>query len=206
MICEIFLAFQLTYALVLNPKKLADIYWMFRATLTTGLFLSCHGYRECLPLLDTGYFVSNDFATVLKIVVLLTVIFLFAVISRSGSELPFMMTLATLFLLLLLSSSHFMATFFALVGLSLNLYVLVLFDASYAASREAALKYYYLSVISSGFILYGIFIIFVACGSLSFDDIAVFTALCHSDDTMRMGLGLLLLGFFFKLSAFPGHQ
>lgn len=159
------------------------------------------------PLLDTGYFVFNEFAAGLKILVLLTVVFLLTTVSRNGSELPFMVTLATLFLLLLLSSNHFIATFFAVVGFSLNLYILVLFDASFAAAREAGIKYYYLSTFSSGLILFGVFLLFLLTGSAEFGSIANTLTLQTLDPHILLfAITFLLFGFFFKLSAFPGHQ
>ena len=51
--------------------------------------------------------------------------------------------------------------FIAIVGFSLNVYVLLLYDAFNQTSREAGVKYYYLSTFSSGLLLTGILISYI---------------------------------------------
>jgi NADH-quinone oxidoreductase subunit N len=122
-------------------------------------------------------------------------------------EYPLMLMLAIFFMLLLLSSNHLVSAFLSLVGFSLNLYVLVLFDATVAVAREAGIKYFYLSTMSSGLILYGVFIFQLATGSLSFDDLHKFLSSHNLTDesVVSVAFAFILIGLFFKLSAFPGH-
>lgn len=130
--------------------------------------------------------------------------------SRHLLEYPIVMTLAILFMVLLISSSHLISAFLALVGFSLNLYVLVLFDASTAIAREAGIKYFYLSTVSSGLMLYSMFLIFIVLGSGHIYEIGHFLAtetelLVTATDLLQLALVMLFVGLFFKLSAFPGH-
>jgi len=101
-----------------------------------------------------------------------------------------------------------MLTFFALAGFSLNLYILVLYDGADAASREAALKYFYLSALSAGLILFGVLLLYTMYGDVTYGMIR-FLARGEEDEgssnVVRVGVLFVLLGFFFKLSAFPGH-
>jgi NADH-quinone oxidoreductase subunit N len=125
-------------------------------------------------------------------------------------EYPLVLTLAVLFMLLLVGSNHLVAAFISLVGFSLNLYVLVLFDASSAVAREAGVKYFYLSTISSGLILYGIFLLYIISGTGRFYEmqVALSTIVASSgpeNSLLSLGITLILIGLFFKLSAFPGH-
>lgn len=125
-------------------------------------------------------------------------------------EYPIIMILALLFMLLLVGSSHLISGFLALVGFSLNLYVLILFDASRAVAREAGVKYFYLSTLSSGLMLYGIFMIFLVLGTGQFHEIGQLLStnanlLGYASGLLSVGLSFLLVGLFFKLSAFPGH-
>lgn len=119
-----------------------------------------------------------------------------------------MVALTTLFMLLLVSANHVMSAFFCLVGFSLGLYVLVLYDVNRRPSREAGLKYYYLSTFSSGLILYGIMLIYTLTGTGNFDELfLILNTKLQLQENPLLGLAVLfiLAGFFFKLSAFPGH-
>jgi len=130
--------------------------------------------------------------------------------NRHLIEYPLTLTLAILFLLLLVGSSHLVSAFVAIVGFSLNLYVLVLFDATTAVAREAGIKYFYLSALSSGLMIYSIFLIILTLGTGNFFEMA---QILSSDselpyaatNLLQLGISFLLVGLFFKLSAFPGH-
>lgn len=117
--------------------------------------------------------------------------------------------IAVLLLLVLVSSSNLLLLFLVLAGFSLNLYILVVFDAADAASREASLKYFYLSTLSTGFILFGTLLIYVILGDVSYR----FISLCTDGAMLSLrkmsiissGVVFIVIGFLFKLSAFPGH-
>jgi NADH-quinone oxidoreductase subunit N len=130
--------------------------------------------------------------------------------SRHLLEYPLVLTLAILFMLLLVGAGHLISAFLALVGFSLNLYVLILFDAPTAVAREAGVKYFYLSTFSSGLILYGVFLMFFVLGTGHFREIGQLLAttpelLENGQHLLQYAILFLLIGLFFKLSAFPGH-
>ena len=125
-------------------------------------------------------------------------------------EYPLVLTTALLFMLILVGAGNLVAAFLALVGFSLNLYVLVLFDATSAVAREAGVKYFYLSTLSSGLLVYGIFLLFLVTGTTNLAEInqvlATDTELVNSSKGLiQLSVSLILTGLFFKLSAFPGH-
>lgn len=125
-------------------------------------------------------------------------------------EYAIVFVLTALFRMLVISSSNFRSAFRSIVGFSLNLYVLILFDASKSAGREAGVKYYFLSTFSSGLMLYGIFLFFISTGTLSLFEsaLSISNSIEVSTETpirLQIGLALLFTGLFFKLSAFPGH-
>lgn len=163
----------------------------------------------------SGYFATSRTITFLKLITLLSAVFVLDASetfmrqqSRHLLEYPIMVALTTLFMLLLVSANHIMSTFLSLVGFSLGLYVLILYDANKRPSREAGLKYYYLSTLSSGFILYGILLIYTLTGTGNFDELFLLfntKAQFQENTLLRTALLLILAGFFFKLSAFPGH-
>jgi NADH-quinone oxidoreductase subunit N len=131
---------------------------------------------------------------------------------RHLMEYPLLFLLTTIFLLLLVSSYNLMTLFLSLIGFSLNVYVLLLYDSFNHASREAGIKYFYLSSFSSGLIISGIFFAYLIFHNLNFLSIA--WILHHWSLSPNIGLHtmliyvmlfFLLLGFLFKLAAFPCH-
>lgn len=132
-------------------------------------------------LLMNGYLYTNRYIGVMKLLVLACGLFVLYSSrdyivnhSRDVIEYPIMMSLALFFLLLLVGANHLMTMFLAISGFSLNMYVLVLFDASAHIAREAGIKYYYLSTMSTGFILYGTFIIYCYTHTGEFGEMNIF--------------------------------
>src|SRR5271156_4152118 len=87
---------------------------------------------------------------------------------RHIMEYPILVGLASFFLLILLMSYNFITLFIAVVGFSLNIYVLLLYDAINQSSREAGIKYYFLSSFSTGLLIGGILLIFFFFQSTNF--------------------------------------
>ena len=83
-------------------------------------------------------------------------------------EYPILILLTTLFLVILVSAYNLMTLFLAIIGFSLNIYVLLLYDSFSHSSREAGIKYYYLSTFSSGLIISAIFFAYLIFHNTSF--------------------------------------
>src|SRR4051812_27063749 len=92
----------------------------------------------------------------------------FSQINLSRFELPVLMLLATLGMLLMVSSSNFLSLYMGLELQSLALYVLAAFNRDHLRSSEAGLKYFVLGALSSGMMLYGISLIYGSTGSRDF--------------------------------------
>ena len=164
-----------------------------------------------------GYVSVSIYVALLKLITVLTGRFILvesgkyiASHSRHLLEFPLVLTTALLFMLLLVGSNHLISAFLALVGFSLNLYVLILFDAPAAVAREAGIKYFYLSTISSGLILYGIFLLYLLFGTGNFYEIQQLlsnevVSQAARTEILSLAVAFLLIGLFFKLSSFPGH-
>ena len=129
--------------------------------------------------------------------------------TRPLLEYPIIIATGVLLLLVLVASNNLMTIFFTLAGFSLALYILVLFDVTERSAREAALKYFYLSALSAGLLLMGIFLIYSVAGSANYFAIDTFffgrKLDCDTRLTVCYAIAFILFGFFFKLSAFPGH-
>jgi NADH-quinone oxidoreductase subunit N len=118
--------------------------------------------------------------------------------------------LATAGMSTLTISIDFMTIFIGIEILSISLYVLVGFYRGDIYSGEAALKYFLLGAFASGFLLYGMALIYGATGTTNLTALAQNTAPVSSALTLApllpIGIGLLLVGFGFKLALVPFHM
>jgi NADH-quinone oxidoreductase subunit N len=113
---------------------------------------------------------------------------------------------ALLGMVLLAAASDLLVVFIALEILSLSLYVLA-GGTRRLAAQEAAMKYFLLGAFSSAFLLYGIALCYGATGSTNLLEIARATGDPTGDGTLLLaGVGLLAVGFLFKVSAVPFHM
>jgi NADH-quinone oxidoreductase subunit N len=113
---------------------------------------------------------------------------------------------ALLGMVLLAAASDLLVVFIALEILSLSLYVLA-GQTRRQAAQEAAMKYFLLGAFSSAFLLYGIALCYGATGSTNLLEIARATGDPTRDGTLLLaGVGLLAVGFLFKVSAVPFHM
>ncbi|MDP6653953.1 MAG: NADH-quinone oxidoreductase subunit N, partial [Gammaproteobacteria bacterium] len=105
----------------------------------------------------------------------------------------------------MMSASVNLFTFFlSLEVLSISLYVLIGIEYQESASNESALKYFLLGAFASGFILYGIALIYGGSGSTDYSMITS-TISQGPNALLFAGLGLLLVGIGFKISMAPFH-
>jgi NADH-quinone oxidoreductase subunit N len=115
---------------------------------------------------------------------------------------------ATLGMVLMAASNDLITVFLGLELMSLALYVLVGFRRNRLESNEAALKYFLLGAFASGFLLYGIALLYGATGTTSLPRMAEFLAgsPLHSNPLLLTGALLVLVGFAFKVAAVPFHM
>jgi NADH-quinone oxidoreductase subunit N len=113
---------------------------------------------------------------------------------------------ATVGMQLMVAASDFMLLFLGLELMSISVYVLAGFDRFRRSSAEAALKYFLIGAFASGFLLYGIALIYGATGQTNY--VLAGAVLASADPTLlaRVGLALLLVGFGFKAAAVPFHM
>ncbi|MDB5748278.1 MAG: NADH:ubiquinone oxidoreductase subunit [Massilia sp.] len=109
--------------------------------------------------------------------------------------------------MIMISGNNMLSIYLGLELMSLSLYALVALRRDHATSTEAAMKYFILGSLASGFMLYGISMIYGATGSLNFTDIAARTAAGGADQAILVfGLVFLVAGMAFKLGAVPFHM
>jgi NADH-quinone oxidoreductase subunit N len=111
-------------------------------------------------------------------------------------------------MMLMAVATDLLTIFLALEILSLSVYVLTGLRRDDANSTEGAFKYFLLGAFSSAFFLYGIALAYVLTGSTRLDRIGSYMAAggTVASPMMLVALGLLLIGFAFKVSAVPFHM
>ncbi len=115
---------------------------------------------------------------------------------------------ATLGMMLMAAGEDLMVVFLGLELMSVCVYVLAGINRRSAPAAEAALKYFLLGAFASGFLLYGIALAYGAAGTTNLTQIGAHVraaGLQHST-MLLIGLGLLLVGFGFKVAAVPFHM
>ena len=141
----------------------------------------------------------------------LTVLVSVGYLEREGLLVPeyyVLLLFATLGMMLMAGGEDLMVVFLGLELMSVAVYVLAGINRKSDAAAEAALKYFLLGAFASGFLLYGIALVYGATGTTNFTQIATQVralSLTHSP-MLLIGLGLVLVGFGFKVAAVPFHM
>jgi NADH-quinone oxidoreductase subunit N len=116
--------------------------------------------------------------------------------------------LCTVGMILLASSTDMVMIFLGVEIVSICLYVLTGIRRDNTASNEAALKYFLLGAFATGFLLYGMTLVYGSTGSTNLFKIAEFVKSdsAQSNPLLLMGIVLLVIGFGFKVAAAPFHM
>jgi proton-translocating NADH-quinone oxidoreductase, chain N len=115
-------------------------------------------------------------------------------------------------MLLMSQAADLIIVFLSLELLSIPLYVLSAFARPRIESEEAGIKYFLLGAFATGFVVYGIALVFGATGSTSLSGIisavnlSAFPGGVYSPLLLTIGAALILVGFGFKVAAVPFHM
>ncbi|MDZ7630496.1 MAG: NADH-quinone oxidoreductase subunit N [Gemmatimonadaceae bacterium] len=126
----------------------------------------------------------------------------------TAPEPPALVLFSAAGMLLLVGARDLMLIFLGIEVMSLSIYVLTGLDRSRAGSAEAALKYFLLGAFSTGFLLYGMALIYGATGTTNLTEMASVIASRNlaAEPLLIGGLALLFVGFSFKVGAVPFHM
>jgi len=124
-----------------------------------------------------------------------------------GGEVFILAMFSLLGIFVMISGSNFLVIYLGLELLTLCSYALVALRRDHATSTEAAMKYFVLGAMASGFLLYGLSMIYGATGSL---DIGTVFKVVNSGQVKHQvlvfGLVFIVAGLAFKLGAAPFHM
>ena len=110
-------------------------------------------------------------------------------------------------ILIMLSANNFLVVYMGLELMSLSLYALVALRRDHAPATEAAMKYFVLGALASGFLLYGLSMMYGATGSLEMNKVfaAIGTGTVNKG-VLILGVVFVVAGLGFKLGAVPFHM
>ena len=156
-------------------------------------------------------FVSDKFSDYFKILILLSSFFIFISSNQFIKEkklfkfeYPIIIMFSILGMFFMLSSNDLILFYLGLELQSLALYVLAAIDRDNIISSETGIKYFVLSALSSGLLLYGCSLLYGFTGSTNFENIS------NSLTTQNIGaifaMVFILVGLAFKVSAVPFHM
>jgi NADH-quinone oxidoreductase subunit N len=178
--------------------------------LVTSVWLWLRGgdgraFRDMVLLDGYALFFDLLICYAAALVVMLSMDYLGRTGSESG-EYYALVLFSTAGMMLMASAGDLIVVFLALELMSLSLYVLAGLFKTRLTSGEASMKYFLLGAFATSFFLYGIALIYGATGSTNLDRIAASAAARGGDPLVLVGLGLLLVGFGFKISSVPFHM
>ena len=164
----------------------------------------------------SGSVVLDNFATFFKMIFLLaaglTVLIADQYMEREGcnhGELYPLILFTVVGMMLMASGTDLMTIFLGLEVMSVSLYVLAGFNRENKKSNEAGLKYFLLGAFSTGFLLYGMALIYGATGTTRVYQIASVVGqmtLPSANIMLLAGMLLMMTGFAFKIAAAPFHM
>lgn len=158
-----------------------------------------------------GMALSDNLSLVLKLIFLtgtLLTIFISSlkVQAEIHGEYYALLLFATFGMMLMGSSTDLLVIFLGIEVMSVSLYILAGFDRNDPKSGEASMKYFLMGAFSTGFLLYGIALIYGATGQTNLTNLFTYFYTAQPDLLFLAGLGLLLVGLGFKVASVPFHM
>ena len=212
---EIFISLSIMFLLVLGVFKNNSSKIIFNTSLLVILVTAVITVNETFSVSRVTFFsdsvVIDHMASLMKLITLISAFFVLLVsynylkiFKIFKIEYPILILSSVLGMMVMISSNDLMVFYMGLELQSLALYVLATFNRDQLKSSEAGLKYFVLSALSSGLLLYGCSLIYGFSGSTNFDIIS--NQLNSDEYVLTFGIVFILVGLAFKISAVPFHM
>ncbi len=117
-----------------------------------------------------------------------------------------LLLLAVVGMMTMAAAADLIMLFIGLEIMSIAFYVMAGFARERPASNEAALKYFLLGAFATGFLLYGIALLYGTTGSTRLSVVVAESIRLGTDPVYRLGVALLVIGLGFKVAAVPFHM
>ena len=211
---EIFLCLSIMILLIIGVFKKNSSNLIYNLSIIS--LLICLALIFNFPINENIELFNNSYkidylSSFMKILTILSGIFVLLssskyiqIIKINKIEYPILALSSILGMMVMISSNDLILFYVGLELQSLSLYVLASFNRDNLLSSEAGLKYFVLSALSSGLLLYGCSLIYGFSGSTNFLIIA--DNLTESSYGLTFGIVFILVGLAFKISAVPFHM
>jgi len=210
---ELFLSFSIMALLMIGvffkkSYKLVNFLTIISLVFATALVLN--QYSVTTKIFNNSYII-DDFSILMKTITLLFCVFILfssaeyiKINNIDKIEYPIIILASVLGMILMISSYDLIIFYLGLELQSLSLYILASFKKENEKSTEAGLKYFVLSALATGLLLYGSSLIYGFTGSTNFEIIS--NNLDSNDTGAVFGIVFIIIGLAFKVSAVPFHM
>ena len=213
MLPEIFLSLSIFSVLMIGVFIKKSFNLIFNLTsviiIATIIIILTNPNNEVKIFLDS--FTRDAFSNYFKILILVSSLFvlnsskIFIVDNKLDKfEYPIIILLSILGMFFMVSSNDLILFYLGLELQSLSLYILASIDRDNLRSTESGIKYFVLSALSSGLLLYGCSLLYGFTGSTNFELIA--SQLNKENTGAVFAMVFILVGLAFKVSAVPFHM
>jgi len=211
---EIFISLSIMFLLILGVFKGNSQNLIHNLSvgslLITGVLIYNNHIDENILLFSSSY-VVDALSSFMKILTVISGAFVLLISTKYLKifkifliEYPILILSSTLGMMVMISSNDLMVFYIGLELQSLALYVLASFNRDQLQSSESGLKYFVLSALSSGLLLYGCSLIYGFSGSTNF--IIISDTMNSTHYGLTFGIVFILVGLAFKISAVPFHM
>ena len=210
---EIFLilsVFLLIFIGVFVKKSFNIVYRLSTFVIFAILLIILTDSSEPEKIFNNSISIDN-FSTFMKTLVLITSFFILSMskkylidIKNDKFEYPIIILLSILGMFIMIGANDLIVFYLGLELQSLALYILASIDRDNSKSAEAGIKYFVLSALSSGLLLYGCSLLYGFTGSTNFELISSSTKEVNTGTIFAMVF--VLVGLAFKVSAVPFHM
>ncbi|WP_300284817.1 NADH-quinone oxidoreductase subunit NuoN [Nitrosomonas sp.] len=215
---EIFLLFMVCVVMLADlfagEKNRYLAFYLSLLTLAGAALVTCGVASSDIRYTFFGMFVGDAMSDTLKLLIYPTVaavlVYSRSYISARGllrGEFFSLSLFATLGMMVMVSANHLITLYLGLELLALSLYAMVALQRESAIATEAAIKFFVLGALASGFLLYGMSMLYGATGTLQLPELAKVIQSGKADhEIFIIGLVFVVAGISFKLSAVPFHM
>ncbi len=211
---ELFISIIIMFLLIFGVFKNNSsqlVYNLTTVSLVAALALIINLDTQIQSSLFNNSYNIDSLARFMKILLILSGIFVMLSSSKyiqinkiSKIEYPILILCSILGMMVMISSNDLIVFYMGLELQSLALYVLASFNRDNLLSTESGLKYFVLSALSSGLLLYGCSLIYGFSETTNFNEMMVNTK--DIEYGLTFGIVFILVGLAFKISAVPFHM
>lgn len=210
-------SFILLVDVFLSDRLRIVSYILTQATLAGGCLLAAMQYRDYpQPIITfSGNYILDKLAVLTKLFILLTTIFAFIYARQyikarhiPRGEYYVLGLFAVVGMLIMASAYSFLSIYLGLELLSLSLCAMIALQKESRYAVEAAMKFFVMSAMASGLLLYGMSMVYGMTGKINILDIAsvLQQSSSHPQMVVVLGLGFILAGLLFKFGVVPFHM